>query len=190
MKVDAVLGRDKYVMSKVAQTVEYQSGKINGFGKIGIEVSIFDPVLAEISYRWFCPAGGKILDPFAGGAVRGIVAETLGYNYHGIDLSEAQISGNLENCKIAGVSPKYICDDSLNLDKHFENDTFDFIFSCPPYFDLEKYSDDERDLSNMSYDDFLKAYREIIFKACKKLKENRFTCFVVGDIRDKKRFLP
>ena len=35
--------------------------------------SIFDPVLCELAYRWFCPSGGKIIDPFAGGSVRGIV---------------------------------------------------------------------------------------------------------------------
>jgi hypothetical protein len=29
--------------------------------------SIFDPVLCEIAYRWFCPQGGTVLDPFAGG---------------------------------------------------------------------------------------------------------------------------
>ena len=36
--------------------------------------SIFDPVLCEIAYRWFCPEGATVLDPFAGGSVRGIVA--------------------------------------------------------------------------------------------------------------------
>ncbi|MGB3315839.1 MAG: DNA methyltransferase, partial [Albidovulum sp.] len=39
--------------------------------------SIFDPVLCEIAYRWFCPQGGTVLDPFAGGSVRGIVASQL-----------------------------------------------------------------------------------------------------------------
>ena len=34
--------------------------------------SIFDPVLTEIAYRWFCPSGGKILDAFAGGSVRAL----------------------------------------------------------------------------------------------------------------------
>lgn len=33
--------------------------------------SIFDPVICEIAYRWFCPPGGTVLDPFAGGSVRG-----------------------------------------------------------------------------------------------------------------------
>ena len=44
-------------------------------------VSIFDPVLCELMYDWFVPKGGKILDPFAGGSVRGIVAEEMGYKY-------------------------------------------------------------------------------------------------------------
>jgi DNA modification methylase len=40
--------------------------------------SIFDPVLCELMDRWFCPENGLILDPFAGGSVRGIVANKLG----------------------------------------------------------------------------------------------------------------
>lgn len=41
-------------------------------------VSIFDPVLCELVYRWFSPPAGRVLDPFAGGSVRGIVAAALG----------------------------------------------------------------------------------------------------------------
>lgn len=61
----------------------------------------------------------------------------------------------------------------------------DFIFSCPPYGSLEKYSDDPADISNMTHEEFLVIYREIIAKSIGKLKENRFACFVVGDFRDK-----
>lgn len=186
-KCNEILGRDEYLLSKRETYAEY-GASYHGRKVVAPEVSRFDPVLAEISYRWFCPQGGKILDPFAGGAVRGIVAETLGYKYTGIDLSERQITGNIENCKNVGVNPRYICDDSMNLHKHFENEMFDFLFSCPPYFDLERYSDNPCDLSNMKYDDFLNNYQTIIFKACEKLKTNRFACFVVGDVRDKKGF--
>ena len=45
--------------------------------------SIFDPVLCELAYRWFSPAGGQVVDPFAGGSVRGIVAGALGRHYWG-----------------------------------------------------------------------------------------------------------
>ena len=53
--------------------------------------SIFDPVLTELSYRWFNIEGGRILDPFAGGSVRGIVAAKLNMPYVGNDLSEAKL---------------------------------------------------------------------------------------------------
>ena len=43
--------------------------------------SIFDPVLCELAYRWFCPQGGAIIDPFAGGSVRGVVAALTGRKY-------------------------------------------------------------------------------------------------------------
>lgn len=56
--------------------------------------SIFDPVLTELAYRWFCPPTGYILDPFAGGSVRGIVAAVLGRAYTGIDLRPEQIEAN------------------------------------------------------------------------------------------------
>jgi len=62
------------------------------------------------------------------------------------------------------------------------------IFSCPPYADLEVYSDLKEDISNMPYKEFISIYREIIRKSCEILKQNRFAVFVVGDVRDKKGF--
>ena len=58
--------------------------------------SIFDPALCEVLYKWFCPDKGKILDPFAGGSVRGIVANFLGYEYTGIDIRKEQIDHSRE----------------------------------------------------------------------------------------------
>lgn len=150
--------------------------------------SIFDPVLCEVIYKWFNIEKGSIYDCFAGGSVRGIVAEKLGYRYTGIDLRQEQIDANIENGNEIGVSPNWICDDSLNADKHLEDNSVDLVFSCPPYADLEVYSDDERDISNMEYDKFKEVYKQIIDISCRKLKENRFAVFVVGDVRDKKGF--
>ena len=50
--------------------------------------SIFDPVLCEIAYRWFSPEHGTVLDPFAGGSVRGIVASKLKRQYIGHELRQ------------------------------------------------------------------------------------------------------
>lgn len=148
--------------------------------------SIFDPVLCEVVYNWFCPADGIVFDPFAGGSVRGVVAEMLGRHYIGIDLSEKQVDANQMNADKLGVCPAWHCDDSRNADKYIPDGSADMVFTCPPYHNLEKYSDHPLDLSNMNYSDFLEAYGDIIAVACRKLKDDRFAVFVVGDIRDSK----
>lgn len=150
--------------------------------------SIFDPVLCEIAYRWFCVDGGSIYDPFAGGSVRGVVASLLGYKYKGIELRQEQVDANRRTAEKLNVYPEWICDDSQNADKYIEDNSCDMILSCPPYADLEVYSDDPRDISTMQYDDFCKVYKRIIDIAVKKLKNNRFIVWVVGDVRDKKGY--
>jgi DNA modification methylase len=155
--------------------------------------SIFDPVLCELAYRWFCPpAPAYILDPFAGGSVRGIVAHILGHHYTGIDLRSEQVGANQEQAdEICPTnSPRWLVGDSRNLQNLIDADErFDFIFSCPPYFDLEIYSEDERDLSNAGdYVAFMEIYNDIVAQAVARLKNDRFACFVVGDIRDKRGF--
>lgn len=148
--------------------------------------SVFDPVLCEVIYNWFCPKSGTVFDPFAGGSVRGVVAEMLGRKYIGIDLSEKQVDANQINADKLGVCPAWYCDDSKNADLYIDDETADLVFSCPPYHNLEKYSNHPLDLSNMNYSDFITAYREIISISCRKLKQNCFAVFVVGDVRDKK----
>jgi hypothetical protein len=149
--------------------------------------SIFDPVLCEIAYRWFCPPGGAILDPFAGGSVRGIVASKLGRTYTGIDLSAPQIAANEQQAAdiVPDALPRWIVGDSGDV-AALAPAKYDFLFSCPPYADLERYSDDPRDLSTMPYADFLAMYRGIITASVGMLRDDRFAAFVVGDIRDPK----
>lgn len=158
------------------------------FMKSGNTTSIFDPVLCEIMYRWFCPAGGQIVDPFSGGSVRGVVAAMMGRKYWGCDLRKEQIDANEKQraqlCVGAGVEqPMWVCGDSNKTLS--DAPLADFVFSCPPYGDLEIYSKLPEDLSNMEWKDFCDAYMAIIGKACERLKPNRFACFIVGDFRDK-----
>lgn len=167
--------------------------------------SIFDPVLCELSYRWFSPPAGRILDPFAGGSVRGIVAAILGRHYVGVDLRPEQIEANAAQwpaVKAASAQigqgsekdapdPVWIAGDSNAVlaegapDDHV-GEGFDYIFSCPPYGDLEVYSDDPADISTLAQAEFDAIYAEIIAKAVARLADNRFATFVVGDYRDKR----
>lgn len=154
----------------------------------GKGTSVFDPVLCELAYRWFCPDGGQIVDPFAGGSVRGIVAALMGFRYWGCDLRPEQVAANYEQAN--AICPTAVGADSLYWaagDSMAELDrapAADFVFSCPPYGDLERYSDDPRDLSTMEYETFMPAYKRIILRCSKVLKPGRLACFVVGDFRD------
>ena len=142
-------------------------------------VSVFDPVLCETMYDWFSPKDGKVLDPFAGGSVRGIVAEGLGRSYTGIDISEEQIKAN----KLQSDKPNWIVGDSRKVVPTL-TDEYDFIFTCPPYHDLEVYSDNPRDISNMPYNRFLTSLNSILTHSVSKLKDNRFVAIVVSEIRE------
>ena len=127
--IKSEIGRDaKCMRTSFGEKYGIKNGEINE------GISIFDPALCEVLYRWFCPDGGKILDPFAGGSVRGIVANYLGFKYTGIDIRPEQVESNREQavaiCKTENA-PEWICGDS---DKELENvqGEFDFVFSCPP----------------------------------------------------------
>lgn len=143
-------------------------------------VSVFDPVLCETMYDWFSPKDGKVLDPFAGGSVRGIVAEGLGRSYTGIDISEEQIKAN----KLQSDKPNWIVGDSRKVVPTLNDKEYDFIFTCPPYHDLEVYSDNPKDISNMPYNRFLTSLNSILTHSVSKLKDNRFVAIVVSEIRE------
>lgn len=181
-------GRDDGLLGDgLNKLADIQGGNLTG-------TSVFDPVLCEILINWFCPANSRILDPFAGGSVRGLISVLLGHEYTGVDLSEKQIKANYKNYKAIAdrqdlfnndlKKPNWIVGDSANIDL-LATGNFDFFLTCPPYADLEVYSDNPNDLSNMPYAEFKTAYFDIIKKACDKLKGNSFAVIIVGDVRGK-----
>jgi hypothetical protein len=187
-RTDGLIGKASSYGSRATQTAD---GKlVYTDGGISEGTSIFDPVLCELSYSWFCQPGGRILDPFAGGSVRGIVAGLLGYEYHGVDLSSDQVAANRKQAETIApsVTPTWTAGDSMTVLAGDDIAPADLVFSCPPYADLERYSDDPRDLSTMEYHTFVAAYKRIIMRACHHLRDDRFAIFVVGDIRDPRGF--
>jgi DNA modification methylase len=185
--------RPKGVLYTGNEVREWGTEYDGGVAWSGATSSIFDPVLCELAYRWFAPDKGKLLDPFAGGSVRGIVAEKLGYRYTGIELRQEQIDANKVQAEKIGVQPNWICGDSSQMDKLVPvpayDEMFDMVFTCPPYYDLEEYSESAADGSaKQTYTEFLIWYKEI-FRQCKeRLKWNRFLVIVVGEIRDENGF--
>jgi len=147
--------------------------------------SIFDPVICEVALRWFSAVGDKVIDPFAGGSVRGVVASHLERHYVGYDLRQEQVNSNIDQIHLANnnFKPSWHQGDATTADF---GSGFDMVFTCPPYADLEIYSNDPSDLSTMTYTDFINAYRKALENAVVSLKEDRFIVIVIGDARTKK----
>jgi hypothetical protein len=180
--IQSEVGRDTHLLGMGKGATDPVSMMLSEAGG----TSIFDPVLCELVYRWFTPIGGRILDPFAGGSVRGIVASTLARWYVGVDLRPEQVAANHRQASLGSdMEPRWIVGDSVHLDDIVGRaDEFDLVFSCPPYFDLEVYSDDPRDLSAMTFDEFVAGHRGIVAAATRHLRHDRFACWVVSDVRD------
>ncbi len=175
----------------------------NGVENMASGTSIFDPVLCEVVYSWFSGPGDAVLDPFAGGSVRGIVASLLGRRYHGVDLSAPQVEANREQAAdicaggpLAGDEapmPEWHVGDARNLaagwpasGKGKAPKKFDLVFSCPPYFDLEVYSDDPADLSQApDLDAFTDGLGTVLTAASDRLADDRFCVLVMGEARAK-----
>lgn len=168
---------DKYVSDEVK---EKKASKVLLAG-----VSLLDPVMAELVCRWFGLENCKSFDCFAGDSVFGYVSAHLGNEFTGIEIREEQ--ARLNNKRVEGMSARYINDDGQNVAQHIAAGSQDLLFSCPPYYDLEVYSDLEKDASNQeTYEDFLAILTNAFKSALACLKEDRFAVIVVGDVRDKK----
>lgn len=152
-------------------------------------VSIFDPVLCELMMLWYVPDSGIVLDPFAGGSVRGVVAAAMQKKYWGCELRAEQVDANIEQARNIGPSvlkyqPRWVTGDS-GVIVPAKAPQADFLWSCPPYGNLEVYSDDPADISNRTdVGAFARDYYRIISCACDRLRDNRFAAFVVGNYRD------
>lgn len=159
------------------------------------QVSIFDPVLTEAHIAWHTRPGWRVLDPFAGGPTRGIIAAYYGRYYTGVDLSPLQVDANRavyqqwqERGLITG-SAEWHVGAAQDLLPQLDAASYDYVITCPPYGDLERYSDHPADLSAMDWDVFRGALAGIVAGSVRLLRPDRYVTWVVGDLRDKRGHL-
>lgn len=166
---------DKYVPDDVK---EREASKVLAQG-----TSLFDPVLAEVVMRWFCPPNGSILDPFGGEQTKGIVAGALGLKYRGCEIRPDQVQLNSEATKDY-PNVKYACGDSNNIAEIITDRGFDLCFTSPPYYDLEVYS--KEDMSALgTYEEFMVQYENIFRQCVDMLSDGAFLVVKIGEIRNK-----
>ena len=183
---------DKKITDKVASDglkEDYKKGKnIKEWVKVGggqRALSKFNSENCKNIINYFTCKGDTILDPF-GGRTRAIISNYLGRNYVGFELTEKYFPAeSTSDRKIFNM-------DSGDMDKVLdESMKFDLVFTCPPYWDMEKYSDNPRDLSTFkTYDDFLEGCSDRLVKASSYLKDDGFLIVVLMDFRKKGVFYP
>ena len=153
-------------------------------------VSIFSPTVAAVALNLYAPKnGGVCFDPFAGGGTRMCMACAHDMDYVGIELRE-------EECKALNAKAKRLeIEDHVTIiqgdacDKHpeIESDSADFLLTCPPYYDLEKYNGGEGDLSMLpSYKEFIQKLYPCVEETYRILKRGAVSVWVVGLLRDSK----
>lgn len=154
------------------------------------------PLMEWILLRYGGVQNGKVLDAFAGGPPRGLTAAIMGYSYTGFDIRQAQLDENLSVLRDLGLNGniRYILGDGRFLFGTIAGESsdptgelFDCAITCPPYHDLEKYSDQSDDLSNMrSYWEFNAGMALCAQSHRPLMKPGAFVCIIVGPFRNKK----
>ena len=176
-----VKGRD------IAMNLRDKDGRLHEAGRSDAGSSILDPVLAEVLLLWFCPKGGTTIDPFAGDTAFGFVSAYKGHPFTGIELLQSQVDYNQATVDKFKLPAKYIHDDGQNILSHVSPKSTDFLFSCPPYFDMTVYSNHPCDASNQkTWGRFLIILENALSAAATCLKPNRFAVIVCTELRNNK----
>lgn len=113
----------------------------------------FKPVLAKYFYDNYCPDNGIVLDPCAGfgGRLTGCISSNKGISYIGIEPHGKTYIGNarLASCYALEWKFKYsaILGCAEDVMRDLVSNSYDLVFTSPPFFDTERYSQDK----NQSY---------------------------------------
>lgn len=146
-------------------------------------ISIFNPAVAAWILNCFAPPEGICFDPFAGGGTRAIMANKHGLKYYGYELRSDEVTAVRKRCAACGADrTEIIQGDARMIAPDIIPDNFaDFLYTCPPYWNLEKYDGGPADLSECkSYQGFLSELDKVIEHTFRLLKPGAASCWVVG----------
>lgn len=138
--------------------------------------SQFSPVLAELLLAFYTETGDAVWDPFCGGPVRGFVADAMGRAYEGVDVREDQVDAN--HAAFPGLAHLWRQGDArLASPERVPR----MVFTCPPYHDVERYSEQPDDLSTLGWDEFCAEHERAVGRAAAASSE--WVVWAVGDFR-------
>jgi len=151
-------------------------------------VSIFNPHLALMILSAYCPKGASIYDPFAGGGTRGFIAAAMGFAYYGREIRQCEVDRIKQVQKKLKLPFTIECKDAKA--KVLGTTKFDFSYTCPPYWNMEVYSNMANDISNTdTYKLFLSGIKKSLLRTYQALKPGSLSIWVVGNFRQGHKLL-
>ncbi len=160
----------------------------------------FIPQIPNQFLRRFTKKNEWVLDTFLGSGTTLIECKRLGRNGIGIELQKNVVNLAKENVNEEknnfDSDIRIINADSTELDykkelKKIGIDSVQFLIMHPPYWDIIKFSEDKKDLSNASsVNEFLSLFGKIIDKTIPILDKGRFLAVVIGDKYVKGEWIP
>jgi 16S rRNA G966 N2-methylase RsmD len=157
----------------------------------GGRVSNFRPTAAKAIIETFSKNDDHILDFCAGFGGRLLGAMALKRHYVGVDASKDQITGlyELQNHikNYSEGTSEFFCESAEDFLPQLESNSFDMVFTSPPYFNLEKYCID-RSQSYLRYENYEewknKFMYQLIIQSGRLLKTKGFLVLNVANIKN------
>ncbi len=151
----------------------------------------FIPQIPHQMMRRYTKRGEWVLDVFAGAGTTLIEGQRLGRNTVGLELQRDVVrrarSLVAKEQNPHGVVTKVVTGDSAahNVGRELRalgTESVQLVIMHPPYYDIIKFSDDERDLSNApSVEAFLEMMGRVVDNVCPLLDPERYLVVVIGD---------
>lgn len=151
----------------------------------------FIPQIPNQFIRRYTKSGDTVLDPFIGSGTTAIECENLNRNCIGIDIRDDLIHRIKDMVSPDKGFAEFLegdsCDeDTFSVVKHIlrkkDIDKVQLVILHPPYADIIKFSQDQKDLSNsVSLSDFLDKFQKVIRNCLDVLEKKRYLVIVIGD---------
>ena len=163
--------------------------------------------------RFFTKEGDFVLDPFVGvgstlkaACVEGRRGLGIELNPKYAELSQLRIETELPLLMEYKDKQETICGDSSTVLRTLPDNTFDFVMTSPPYWNIldtvdnkakqreeaeldTKYSESENDLANIpDYKTFLIKLTDVFIECARVLKNGKYIAIVVSDFRKSEKY--
>jgi len=156
--------------------------------------SVFNPRVGINILKIWSNIGDKVIDPF-GGRDRALITNYMDRHYTGYEISKKTVDNTMKKIinwkhKNKKYNMNIILGDGTTLEKEKEN-TFDFCYTCPPYWFKEKYESTQGQLSDIKNEnEWLDSINRTGKNLKRVMKKDKYIVIITGDIRYKKKLIP